>query len=113
MELIKYLNQKDIVAATIDQLCKDFSIQKTDLNIPTEPDAIFKSLHAQIENLIVARFNQNPQQALNTLYKIDLPEKQINSFIKSGVENKFSELARQIIFRELYKVLLRKGVIPF
>ncbi|MBN8703241.1 MAG: hypothetical protein J0M08_09250 [Bacteroidetes bacterium] len=104
-----YLSQQEIVDALILQLNKDFELTDN-LFIVSNYATTYIELLSQIRHFIKTC---NPEKLASILYRVDVSEQ---SFLKNfglmvdGKEEN-EALARQIIFRELYKVLLRKDVL--
>ncbi len=106
-ELQSYFNNEEFVLKTQQQIVKDFA--KFNLSFPEnfETEAYSKE---EIESLIAVKITdlmkEGETRLLQLLYTIDLSEKQ---FLALTTDPDFiQKLSEKILFREAYKVFLRK-----
>lgn len=101
------LNDADFVIKTQEQIAKDFG--KFNLFFPEEFSTLAFSKEA-LESLVAERIADLMQEGetrlLQLLYTIDLPEKEFLSLTTQA--NFLVQLSERILFREAYKIYLRK-----
>jgi len=101
------LKDRDFVLKIQEQIAKDFG--KFNLFFPEEFSTLAFSKEA-IESLLAERIADLMQEGetrlLQLLYTIDLPEKEFLSLTTQA--NFLAQLSERILFREAYKIYLRK-----
>lgn len=95
-----YLNDLEILNATVEQIKKDFSFFSLPVHFSGNRETAYNELCEQIHPHIKKLQETNYEQLLSVLYRIDVPEKQITLNAE--------HLTDLIIKRCLQKVVLRK-----
>jgi hypothetical protein len=101
------LNDSDFVLKTQEQIAKDFA--KFNLFFPEEfmTTALSKeAIESFVSERIADLMQEGETRLLQLLYTIDLPEKEFLSLTTQA--DFLAQLSERILFREAYKVYLRK-----
>jgi hypothetical protein len=101
------LNDSDFVLKTQEQIAKDFG--KFNLFFPEEftTTALSKeTIESFVSERIADLMQEGETRLLQLLYTIDLPEKEFLSLTTQA--DFLAQLSQRILFREAYKVYLRK-----
>lgn len=107
-DLSTYHHRLDLIEATAEQINKDFMIGDEAVEFSGNPDSAYTELQTQIADIVFRLLQQNAQNLVNILYRIDLKESQIKEAFETELEEGTPGLlAHFIIERELKKVLIR------
>ena len=106
-ELLSYFDNEDFVLKTQEQIAKDFAKFNLFFSENFETNALTKEeIEQQIGPLIIDLMREGETRLLQLLYTIDLSEKE---FLAITTDPDFiQKLSEKILFREAYKVFLRK-----
>jgi hypothetical protein len=107
LELVKELDAATFRLLTQQQLVKDF--EKCGLpysNDFSEKIYSLEEIFSYTADLLSLSMEKGERHLLQLLYSIDLPEKNFLALV--GTKNLLIDLAQQVVFREAYKVWLRK-----
>ncbi|MBK8613362.1 MAG: hypothetical protein IPN85_07685 [Flavobacteriales bacterium] len=99
----RWLDQAEVLAETVAQLCKDLSIPE--LATPEVGEGAFEALRQQVLPILEDRQRQGQHALGVVLYRVDVPEAHAKRSMAAGG---LPELAGQVVLRCLQKVLTRK-----
>ena len=108
-EIINVKGEVDWVGETSGQLLKDFNMLNLGLKFSDEAGKDYKTLFSDARNIVRHIYNNQYNDFLNLLYRVDLPESYVNSMISSLKGDKlFDTITSEILMREFLKVVNRK-----
>lgn len=106
-EVDTYLNQKEWLKATIEQIQKDLSWQN--LTLPLNKYTAGFELRKKLSNLFFYLEQGQYQTLMSILYRVDVDEEKIKKAMQQSVDLSFSEvLAELMLHRCLQKVVIKK-----
>lgn len=98
----------DWVEETAQQLIKDFTILDIPLSFQPSAENQYQDLFDQARSTIKDLFEKNYHVFLNLLYRIDLPEAELNKLINNpSSPNLYDEITELVLRREFMKVVTR------
>ena len=107
-QLLPYLDRTEIIMQTVEQIKKDFDFHELQIQLHDYNQNVYQKLSEQIEPFVLKLIENNYQQLLQLLYRIDVSEKAISkSTADSNAISLSSEITKLIILRELQKVVIR------
>ena len=105
----QYLNKKDIIKQTVEQIKKDFGMFGIKIKFSGKIDQAYIELHHQLTEQVTTLFGNDYGRLLSVLYQVDISEKEILKTHSELVHYSYPEvIAHQIIVRDLKKVLTRQ-----
>lgn len=107
-ELAPYLNQKELIELTAQQLIKDFDLYGEKITFSGNAETAYTELFDQVKPIIMEAVNKQFEKLLQLLYRIDVSEKRVRQSIAENPDSA-AAITRLIIFRELQKVIIRKN----
>jgi hypothetical protein len=105
---VNFLNSKEIIQETVDQIMKDFGLFGIVIVFSGNTAEAYAELHPQLVRQITFLLDSDISRFLSVMYQVDISEKDI---VKTANElpdyNHVEVVAHQIIVRDLKKVLTR------
>ena len=107
-EIINIKKEVDWVDETAHQLIKDFTMLDIPLSFQPSAQNQYQDLFNQAKSTIKELFETNYHVFLNLLYRIDLPQSELNVLINntSGTDL-FDQITELVLRREFMKVVTR------
>ncbi len=102
--LSKYLDKREILDATVDQLRKDLALGQDQLGTPPLGDETFELLRTQVQPALEELRSKSMHALQVAMYRVDIPEKHMVRTIAAGG---LAALAGETVLRCLQKVLTR------
>ncbi|MDP2339268.1 MAG: hypothetical protein Q8N05_22975 [Bacteroidota bacterium] len=104
-----FLNKKDIIQETADQIMKDFGMFGIEISFSGQTENAYHELHEQLINQISVYLDKDYSRLMAVLYQVDITESEIaRAHRELPHYNDMEVLAHQVIFRDLKKVLFRR-----
>ncbi len=104
----EFLNEKEIVQETADQIIKDFALFGLTITFSGNTLTAYHELFQQLKEQVQILANRDYQKLLSVLYQVDISDKEL---ARGGEElpeySPIEIIAHQIIVRDLKKVLTR------
>lgn len=98
----------DWVEETAQQLIKDFTMLDIPLNFRVTSENKYQDLFNQVRSIFQELFEKNYHVFLNLLYRIDLPEQELNKLTNTlSGPLLYDEITELILQREFRKVVTR------
>lgn len=107
MDLILKLNKREILEATINQICKDFNWENNFELVALAETDVFANLVLKVEERLQDLIEKDFGSLMSLLYRIDVSEKRLKQELNASNENSSSVMAKLIVMRELQKVVTR------
>ena len=105
-ELQHYLNRRNWLVATTQQIQKDLSWQNLELQLSASPS--IEELQEQLSKLFSFLEKGQYQTLMNILYRVDIVEEEIQKAISETVDESFSEVVAKLVMKRcLLKVLMK------
>jgi hypothetical protein len=106
--LLREVKQKDLLAALIRQLNKDFQLcgLESTINEKASVSEVVRNLAHILSQLIRNDF----QGFLNLLYRVDIPESKIHRSETRGMDELIQDASYELLKREWQKVWLRNKI---
>lgn len=107
-EIININKKVDWVEETSKQLIKDFTMLGIELNFKPLIIDPYKDFFNQVNQLIAHLFENDHSRFLNLLYRIDLPEMELNNLIQNtSPPELYNTITELLLRREFMKVVAR------
>ena len=100
--------KSNLFSEVVKQLEKDFALSgvSIDWSVDIKPDKMWLDILSKLDNLL----RNDPEALRNLLYRVDLDEKNVTSSLVENEKNDFVvELAKQLVVREIQKILNRQN----
>lgn len=105
----KYRNNAEIISETASQIIKDFALFGIPIEFPLDMDYAYDSLYSQMHYHISRLWDNNCNNLVSLLYRIDLSEKTIQLHKGNNPDVPVVDIITELtILRELKKVLTRR-----
>ena len=107
-EIINIKKEVDWVDETAEQLIKDFTMLDIPLSFQPSAENQYQDLFNQAKSIIKELFEKNYHVFLNLLYRIDLPEAELNALISNpSSPDLYDNITELVLRREFMKVVTR------
>ena len=104
-----YLDREEIILDTIAQIMKDFGLFGVEIHFSGNMDQAYDEMHRQLVEQIDRLLIDNSELLMSILYQVDISERDLaRTQFDFPRYNQVEVIARQIIFRDLKKVLFRR-----
>ncbi|MEO6883698.1 MAG: hypothetical protein ABI199_06715 [Bacteroidia bacterium] len=107
-QLSEYFKNAEIIQQTAQQTQKDFGMLNFEILFSGNQETAYQELFVQIQTIVCKLLQQNYQQLMDVLYRIDVSEKKISETLKNLDAKTLPDIITALILnRELQKVIIR------
>jgi len=102
--LQRYLDRAEVLQATVEQLRKDLSVDRSEMPLPEVSEQAFEQLREHVKPLLDRLQGRGSHALQVAMYRVDIPETHLRRTMGSGG---IHALAGEVVLRALQKVLTR------